>query len=99
MTPEGRVKTAIKAVIAAVQEKEPVYVNWPVPVGYGESTLDCIGCHRGRFFAIEAKAPGKKPTPRQVFIAERMQEAGATVFVIDGMKGCMELWAWLTRSF
>ena len=27
--------------------------------------MDFLGCYRGRFFAIETKAPGKKPTLRQ----------------------------------
>jgi penicillin-binding protein-related factor A (putative recombinase) len=37
----------------------------PVPSGYGESTLDYIGCYKARFFAIETKKPGGKLTPRQ----------------------------------
>lgn len=100
MTPEGKVKKRVKAIIEtrALQDGTRIYTNWPVPIGYGESTLDCIGCHRGQFFAIETKAPGKKLTPRQQMVKELMVEAGARVFVIDGDEGCQELWTWLAKS-
>lgn len=56
----------------------------PVPSGFGESTLDYIGCYRGKYFAVETKAPGKKPTDRQNMIIDRMRKAGGAVFIIDG---------------
>lgn len=68
----------------------------PVPGGYGRSTLDYIGCHFGRAFAIEAKAPGKHPTSRQIGTIEDLEAAGAVVFVVDGQKGLDELSAWFT---
>lgn len=57
----------------------------PVPYGYGPTTLDYLGCIRGKFFAIEAKAPGKKPTPLQINTIERIRAAGGRTFVIDGV--------------
>lgn len=80
MTPEGRVKAAVKKVL----KKYPHYGLWPVPSGYGESTLDYIGCICGLFFAIETKRPGGEPTPRQKQTIKAMQDAEAEVFVIDG---------------
>lgn len=56
----------------------------PVPSGYGVPTLDYLLCVNGQFLAIEAKAPGKKPTPRQLASIQEITAAGGTVIVIDG---------------
>lgn len=85
-TPEGRVKSKVKALLA----QYPVYGNWPVPGGYGEPMLDFVGCLNGRFFAIETKAPGEKLTPRQEFIKSNMESAGGKVFVITGLNSEMD---------
>lgn len=91
-TPEGKVKAQVKRILA----KFPIYGWWPVPSGYGESSLDFVGCVAGLFFAIETKAPGKKPTPRQQKVIHDMEAAGATVFVIDGKpEQLKELEMWL----
>ena len=42
---------------------------------------DFIVCVRGRFLAIELKAPGRKPTPAQAVELARLQAAGAAVLV------------------
>ncbi len=80
MTPEGKTKAAINRALAKFKS---LYKFMPVPSGYGPSSLDYIVCFRGRFISIEAKAPGKKPTPRQAMTMDKMEQAGATVFVID----------------
>jgi penicillin-binding protein-related factor A (putative recombinase) len=56
----------------------------PVPSGYGATTVDYLCCYRGHFFAIEAKAPGKVPTPRQDYVLEQIRLAGGSTFVIAG---------------
>ena len=56
----------------------------PVQTGYGSLTLDYLGSSRGRAFAIETKAPGKKPTMRQEAIIKEMERANMKVFVIAG---------------
>ncbi len=66
----------------------------PVQTGYGMPTLDFLCFHCGRGFAIETKAPGKKPTKRQEAIIHEMELAGAQVFVIDGTEGSYD---WLTQ--
>jgi hypothetical protein len=91
-TPENKVKKKVKGLLA---EYTMLYSNWPVPAGYGTPTLDCIGCHYGLFFAVETKAPGKKPTPRQAEIIRQMVEAGAAVFVVDGDASMEPLKDWL----
>lgn len=80
MTPEGRVKRAIKKVL---DQHKTLYSFMPVPSGFGKSSLDYVLCVGGVFVAIEAKAPGKKLTPRQKTIKGQIERAGGTVFVID----------------
>ncbi len=93
MTPEGKVKNNIKIVLD--KYKPFIYYYMPVPGGYGKSTLDYLGCFHGRYFAIEAKRPGKDPTLRQDGIIEDMAAAGARVFRINGEAGLLELSGWL----
>lgn len=88
-TPEGRVKDAVKKLIAKhnASRASQIYSHWPVQAGYGEPTLDCVGSikdqtDKGRSFAIETKAPGEKPTPRQMLTIEKMLRGGVTVFII-----------------
>lgn len=97
MTPEGRVK---KAVTTVLKNHAGVYFYMPVPSGYGRKSLDYIGCYRGRFFAIETKAPGKEPTDLQDITIASMKEAGAAVFVIDGVesRGMIGLLAFLAHG-
>ena len=85
MTPEGKVKEKIKVVLETYREQGVLYYYMPVPVGYGRSTLDYLGFICGRGFAIEAKAPGKKPSPRQEGVIEDIEQSGARVFVIDSV--------------
>lgn len=87
-TPENRVKTLVKRLLATYKN---LYSNWPVPYGYGTSTLDCIICFRGKFVGVETKAPGKTPTALQKAVIEQMSAAGAAVFVIDGPEGVAKL--------
>lgn len=91
-TPENKIKKKVKGLLA---EYNLLYSNWPVPTGFGTPMLDLVGCYYGMFFAVETKAPSKKPTPRQRLCIEQMLEAGAAVFVIDGDEGVQELKAWL----
>lgn len=80
-TPEGKVKRYVTNIL---KRADSVYYFMPVQTGYGSPTLDYLGCSRGRSFAIETKAPGKKPTMRQEAIIKEMERAGMKVFVIDG---------------
>lgn len=91
MTPEGKVKQMIKKVLV----HHGVWFDMPVPGGYGRSTLDFICCHQGQFFAIEAKAPGKKATPRQLRTIKDIQLAGGLAFVVDGEDSMDTALAWI----
>ena len=88
-TPEGRVK---RQVTDYLKSQSGLYYFMPVPSGYGESTLDYIGCYRGLLFAIETKAPGKHPTNRQKQIISAIERAGGAVFVIDGDITALKQW-------
>jgi hypothetical protein len=79
-TPEGKVKEKVKKVL----KKFPwVYYHMPVMNGMGSPTLDFICCVNSRYLAIETKAPGQKPTPRQRMTMEEMTKAGAFVFTVS----------------
>ena len=95
MTPEGKVKAAVNKVISKYKK---IYRFMPVPYGYGKSSLDYLLCVNGRFVAIETKAPGKAPTKRQNTIAEEIEAAGGTVFIIDDASATKELEAFLERA-
>lgn len=84
-TPEGKVKQYVKDCFAALRQ-DGIAIYWYMPVqnGMGSPSLDFVGCLDGRFFAVETKARGKKPTPRQLLTIEDMRSAGASVFVFDG---------------
>lgn len=75
-TPEARIKDQVKAFL----KERGAYFFMPVPTGYGTPALDFIGCHEGRFFAVETKSFGKRPTPRQMYTMSKMCEAGAVCF-------------------
>lgn len=92
-TPEGKVKKTVSTLLKSV---DGLFYTMPVPSGFGESTLDYIGCYRGKYFAVETKAPGKKPTDRQQAIISKMRAAGGAVFVIDG--DLTEIKQWITTN-
>ena len=89
MTPEGRVKKQVSELLRKYPE---LYYEMPVPGGYGKSGLDYVGCFRGKFFSVETKAPGKKPTARQNLTIASMRRSGGVVFVIDGDISSLKLW-------
>jgi hypothetical protein len=88
-TPEGKVKAKVSGLLKATAG---VWYTMPVPSGFGESTLDYLGSYYGRFFAVETKAPGKKPTSRQQNTIAAIERSGAKVFVIDGDLTELENW-------
>lgn len=106
MTPEGKVKEAIKkwlrdhdCISAAeawkVIERGESYVGWywmPVQGMYATKGVpDFIICYKGRFVAIEAKAPGESTTPNQDTQIEAITSAGGRVFVVSSVSMLDEL--------
>jgi penicillin-binding protein-related factor A (putative recombinase) len=84
---ERTIKTAVKKRLTEIG----AYQFWFVPFGMGDTTVDCVGCYKGRFFGIETKAPGKLPTLRQKITLEKIKAAGGLVFVIDNVEAANEL--------
>lgn len=80
MTPEGRVKAKVKALLKSYG----AYYHMPVQNGMGKPSLDFVCCHKGRFLAIETKTEKGKLTTRQQVTMDEMQKAGAIVLVIRG---------------
>src|SRR4029077_11607362 len=80
-TPESRAKAKVREVLSRYPS---MYTYWPVPSGFGRTNIDVIGCYRGRFFGIEVKAEGKKPTLKQDREMQSMAHAMGKTFVIAG---------------
>jgi len=87
-TPESKIKEQVKVLLRKYQ----AYFHMPVMNGLGAPTLDFVCCLKGRYFGIETKAPGKKPTPRQENTMKQIREAGGLAFVIDGDMTILETW-------
>ena len=81
-TPEGIEKAKVKAFLASIK----AYAYWPVPSGYGKQGVDCYACIRGRFWAIEVKAPGGLPTPRQNLTLDEVANASGHTITGTGDK-------------
>lgn len=82
MTPEGRVKHAVKKRLKA----KGVWHYCPVSNGMGRvGAPDFICCWEGRFLSIETKAPGKRAatTPNQDKELAGIRAAGGIAIVID----------------
>jgi hypothetical protein len=95
-TPEAAVKNKLRKLF---REYPGLFSYWPVPSGYGSTTLDVLGCYRGRFFIVETKAPKKKPTLRQQNLLNEAERAMARTFVIAGEDSLefMNLEIWLNE--
>lgn len=91
-TPEGKTKRLLDKLLT---EWEAYYLK-PVQNGMGSPALDYHGSHRGLAFVIEAKAPGKQPSDRQLTTLRRIGKSGASMFVIDGVgPDLFDLRVWL----
>jgi hypothetical protein len=80
MTPEGRVKKKVNTALKVFGAD--CYRFMPVQSGLGAKTLDYLLAIRGRFVAIETKAPGNKLTPLQEGTKAAIEAAGGLVFVV-----------------
>lgn len=102
-TPESRIKAEVKAVLEELHifpaSKAATFptdaAGWyymPVQNGMGVSGIpDFTGHHHGRFFAIETKAPGKKPTAFQRRQIDAINCRGERAFVVDSIEAAQEL--------
>jgi hypothetical protein len=79
-TPEAKVKRLVKKALDSLGPD--CWRFMPVQTGFGVPALDYLLCIRGRFVAIETKAPGKKLTPMQEGTKAAMEAAGGIVLVV-----------------
>ncbi len=79
MTPEGRVKQKVTALL----KKYRAYYHMPVQTGRGAPALDYHVCYKGHYIGIETKAPGKKLTERQLLICQMIMMGGGYIAIVD----------------
>jgi hypothetical protein len=82
MTPEGRVKEAVRKYLRT----KGVWFYQPVQNGMGQVGIpDFVCCYRGIFIAIETKAPGKLSgvTANQRRVLDQIKEHGGLALVVD----------------
>ena len=95
MTPEGKVKKLVAALLAEFNiinakdaGRELQSSGWyfcPGQNGYGVKGIpDFVGHYLGRFFSVETKAPDKIPTGFQELQIAEIRKTGGAVFVVDG---------------
>lgn len=86
LTPEGAIKKKVREWLRT----SSIYYYSPIPMGMGRPTLDDLCCFRGRFLAIEYKAPGKIPTPRQRLTMDEIRRAGGIAIWGDSFESIKE---------
>lgn len=82
MTPEGKVKADCKTLLKSFG----IWYYMPVQNGMGVVGIpDIIACWKGRFLAIETKAPGKRSntTPNQKRVLAEIAAHGGLQIVVD----------------
>lgn len=90
MTPEGRVKDAVKRLL----KSRGIYYYMPMNNGMGRvGAPDFICCWDGRMLAIETKAPGKRgnTTPNQERELAAIRAAGGIAVVVDDISQLEEV--------
>lgn len=81
-TPEGRVKAKVKLWLDA----RNIWYFMPPANGFGRSGIpDFVCCAKGKFLAIETKAPGKRGNTTELQDREiaAIHKAGGAAIVID----------------
>jgi hypothetical protein len=80
MTPETKIKNKVKKILNELG----AYYTMPVTGGYGNSGVpDFVVCLRGKFFGVECKANGGKPTALQLKHHDDIRKAGGIALIID----------------
>ncbi len=84
-TPEGKVKTAIKAVLDALMAAgKPVWYYMPVPGRLSRPGIpDFVCCVNGLFLGIEAKAGKGTTTLAQDIVIMKITHAMGTALVVN----------------
>ena len=79
-TPEAKVKAKVTNIL----KSHKAYFFYPFSGGFGTSGIpDIVGCVNGKFFGIECKANGGKPTALQLHNLNMIQLCGGKAIVVD----------------
>lgn len=81
-TPEGKVKNKVKQIL----KDHGIWYYMPVAGPFSAHGIpDFVGCHKGKFFSVETKAPGKidNLTDNQRRVINEIREHGGIALVID----------------
>lgn len=104
MIPEAKIKKLVRELFKAknirnASEEPNTGDGWyymPIQNGLGVKGIpDFVGHYKGLFFAVETKAPGKKPTGWQAMVGRSLMMTGAEWFVVDGEVALDEVKAWM----
>ena len=52
---------------------------------------DLLGCVNGRFISLEVKRPGNKPTVRQLYVIQALQDNGAVAGIVHSPEEALAL--------
>jgi Holliday junction resolvase len=72
----------VKACVALIRARGGCVIK-TTPPGVPAGTPDLIACIAGRFYAIEVKRPGEKPTALQEYRLAQWRKAGAVAVWVD----------------
>ncbi|MBD5585284.1 MAG: hypothetical protein HDQ88_09400 [Clostridia bacterium] len=96
-TPEGKIKTKVKAILESLGDK--CWYFMPVQRGLGckRGVPDFIVCAGGLFVGVETKAGNNKRTTIQKYVGDRIELAGGAVIVVnedtlDAFEQAMQVW-------
>jgi penicillin-binding protein-related factor A (putative recombinase) len=91
-TPENKVKLQVKALLTKYKA-----FSYPAVAGFYSTAgiPDIVGCYKGKFFGVECKAYGKKPTPLQIICRDKIEAAGGAWFMVDGEDSLSSLERWI----
>lgn len=90
------------AIIKKFNTKDAVICQKIKGTVYGQPTLDILGSRAGKFFWLEVKQPGEKPTDRQYNTMKKWIKKGAVASWTDSVGGAMKFlladWDKLTET-
>lgn len=91
-----------RAIVAKLNELPNVKCQKCHGSAYGMPTLDIFGSNNGKFFWLESKQPGQRPTKRQYNTMRNWIKKGAVASWTDSVKGAMSFieqdWSLLTAE-
>jgi hypothetical protein len=65
---------------------------------YTAGLPDIVGCYRGRYFGIECKQPGERPTALQVAELQAIRQAGGAAVWCDDYAAFQDWWHDFTKK-